>query len=212
MISLLYKEFMSLRTVIYVFLLGLGLLFFVTTNTNDNGLAFLYPVAVLSWFFTMSIAAQEEKNNSHILINSLPVSRKQVVAAKYLFSILAGLIFIGIALMVHPLFYPSSQGADMFEVVLTMAATGWFAAIYLPLYYWLGPRFIQIGMFILFFLAFAILPMVINLGMKNDFWGLGEWLRSAPTNVLAIVLLLMTAIILLGSWALSVRIYERKDF
>jgi ABC-type transport system involved in multi-copper enzyme maturation permease subunit len=211
MTSLLYKEFMSLRTVIFVYLLGLGVLLFVTTIMNENGSAFLLPVAGLSWFFIMSIAAQEEKNDSHILINSLPVSRKQVVAAKYLFSILAGLVFIGIALMVHPLFNLSSQGTNMFDAVLTMAATGWFAAIYFPMYYWLGPRFVQISMFILFILVFAILPPVFNLGIKHDFWGLGDWLRSASLNILAVILLLLTAIVLLGSWALSARIYERKD-
>ena len=49
-----------------------------------------------------------------------------------------------------------------------------FTAFFYPLYYWLGPIFIKIGLFATFIIIFGIAPVLYNLGVKNNFWGLPE--------------------------------------
>lgn len=208
MASLLYKEFVTQRTVILLYLV-LAMLYITQILHVDLPFSL---ISLLAMFFTVNTIAQEDKNNSHILINSLPISRKEVVIAKYLFTIFFGLLLIGIALIYQTVFSPVMLEKGLFHAAMAIVFVIWFIAIYYPLYYWLGPRFVQIGWFIFFILSAATMPMLINLGREHNYWGVVALIQSVPVYILGVLLCGLTGIILLISLFLSVRLYERKEF
>lgn len=210
MASLLYKEFLTQRTVILIYLVVT--LLDINIFRVDDFLFYLFIPSFFAIFFTMNTVTLDDRNKSHILLNSLPVSRKEVVTAKFLFAFLFGSLLIGITLIYQTVIRPSLPENGLLQAVIAVAAISWFASIFFPMYYWLGPSFARIGTYVVFVLAFAVAPMVYNLGKKHNFWGIVDLLQSAPTYILVALLFGLTLSILLISWFLSVRLYERKEF
>lgn len=130
-----------------------------------------------------------------------------MVTAKYVFNILLGWTFVGMAAVVYSLLH-ASNGISMLEAGLAMASVVWYAAVFFPMYYWLGPRFVQLGMILFFLFTFVLVPMVRSQIHVPD---MIRWLPSASWFALSAVFFLTSAILFI-SWSLSVRIYGSKDF
>ncbi|ADL07174.1 ABC-2 transporter permease [Thermosediminibacter oceani] len=208
MLTLIYKEFLITRITL-IFYIVISLLY------NFNILSPGPPlplVTMLATFFQFMVAGQEDKNNSHIFINSLPVTRKQVVVAKYLFSILVGLLLIGLTVVIQWLMpmYPSGNG--FVEIIYAVSAICFFTAAFYPLYFWLGAQFVRIGIFAFFIFVFAVAPILVNIAMKKNCWGILGLFLAMPDHLLAALVLGMTIVLMVISAALSIRIYGRKDF
>jgi len=208
MLSILYKEFAVQRTAILIFAV-LAVLDALLLFPLPDPLAF---GTILAIFFTFSTASHEDKNNSHILLNSLPVDRKEIITAKYAFHIGIGIAFTGLAGILGALSGSWPPGTGPWQTGVFALVIIWFVSLFFPMYFWLGPRFVQVGMFFLFIILFAVMPMVYHLGVKHDFWGILDAVQSWPESRLFILTALVTAVVLMGSRYASVRIYERKQF
>lgn len=206
--SLLYKDFLSLRTFLSFFLAALTLLLLIGFIEID---ALLPAVAFFALIIPFQLISVEEKNNSHIFVNSLPVNRNAVVRAKYLFTLLASALLIGAA-KIADIFVALPDERDFWDLLIALVAICGFTAVFYPLYYWLGPIFVKIGLFVTFIVVFGISPMLYNLGVKNNFWGLLKVFESSPPLFRVIVLLAFTGLMLFFSLLLSSRLYRRKDF
>ena len=208
MASMLHKEFIVLRTFILVYLAAAVL--FITQVMEVNGPpAFM---SLLAFIFTISTTAHEDKNNSHILLNSLPVSRKEIVTAKYMFHIVFGIVLVGIALIIRAAFGEWSSETALWQTAISVTVIVWFVSVFFPMYFWLGPRFVQIGMIVFFIMMFAVVPTVYNLGVKHNFWGIPDVVESFSDTLLFAILTAVTVIFLTVSWLISVWLYERKQF
>ncbi|HEX7057694.1 MAG TPA: ABC-2 transporter permease [Bacilli bacterium] len=204
--NLLLKEWIVNRSTIITSMIILPLLSFLISN--GHGQVPVYFAIILGCMYPF-LSGMNEKNNSDILINSLPVERKEIVAAKYTSSILLGMILTIIVAAINSL-VPMFADSRFFELVLSISAIGLFISIFYPMLYLLGPRFVMFGMIVFFACSFTIFPIVINMGLSNGFWGLANTYRQIPTIQLSMALLGITAIILVISWFISVNIYKRK--
>lgn len=120
--KLAYKDIVVHRTLILTYLavlLGLAL----QVIEIDPPAA---VVTLMATMFVFSTAAQDDRSNAHILINSLPVSRKEVVTARYAVSLGVAVAFVGLTALVVVLI-----GRLPLRVVLGQWA---IAAVLLPLY------------------------------------------------------------------------------
>jgi len=205
--SILYKDLVVERTVILIYTAGV-ILFALQVVPIFDPLALAFCLAI---FFTFTTASHEEMNNGHILLNSLPVDRKEVVTAKYAFHLAVGAGFLGLDVLLEAV-----TGAWSLNIGrhFAMAVLGivWFVSVFFPLYFWLGHRFVQIAMIILFVMIVAVVPIVYNLGAKHDFWGILDAVRTLPNALLLGLGAAVTAVVLIVSVFLSVRLYERKQF
>ena len=208
MIPILRKEFIVQRTLI-LFYAAATLIFAAQFIPVDEPLPI---ITILAVFFTFGTAAHEDKNNSHVLLNSLPVSRKEIVAAKYAFHILIGIGFVVLAAVCKIVAGGMPAGAALEQSVAAATVVVLFVSVFFPMYFWLGPRFVQIGMIVLFILMFAAVPMVYNLGAKHGFWGIPVAVRSFPDFLLLALLAIAAILFLFVSRLVSVRLYERKQF
>lgn len=67
-------------------------------------------------------------------------------------------------------------------------------------------------MLTLLLIVLAVEPIVYNLAVRNNFWGLLEWLRTLPEWWLYAWPAAAGVLLLAASWRVSVAIYERKEF
>lgn len=205
--SLLYKDYLVLRLSMLVFLAVVTFLLLIGFSQHTQ----LMAVTVFALIIPFQLISVEEKNNSHIFVNSLPVDRNAVVGAKYLFTLLVSAFLIGTAKMVDILLALSSE-REFWDLLIALVAVCGFTAVFYPLYYWLGPIFVRIGLLVFFIVVFGIAPMLYNLGVKNNFWGLLEVFDSYPSLFWVVVLLAFTGLLLFLSFLLSSWLYRRKDF
>lgn len=167
------------------------------------------------WLAPVSMSLIESKNDSDVLLNSFPVTRRDVVLSKYailmLFAIVAATILVLIHLtmqqMLSVTFFPASPIAAL---TLAYAGIGLFLAVYLPLYFVAGPRFMLYGAMGVGLFGFIglleIAPYVIDLyGFLVELWQqYTEWQW-------ALMFFTVTTLVLLGSWLVAVRVYEAKN-
>lgn len=208
MFNILYKEFVVQRTVILAYTVA-AILFITQLMRVDGPLA---VVSMLAMFFTFGTSAHEDKNNSHVLLNSLPVARKEIVTAKYVFHIAFGICLIGLAFIYRTIVGALPKDAALWQYVIAVTVIVWFVSVFFPLYFWLGPRFVQIGMIALFIVMFTAVPLVYNLGVKHNFWGILEFVQSLPSFLLFVIVTAATIVLLIVSRLISVWLYERKQF
>jgi ABC-type transport system involved in multi-copper enzyme maturation permease subunit len=207
--NLLLKEWFVNRSTIIVAVILIPILGFI--GSSGQAQATIYLAILIGCMYPLTSSMNENSNKSDILVNSLPVTRKEVVTAKYLFSILLGIILTLVIAAIN-LFIPSFEVNSLFELILSVSAIGLFSSLYYPLFYLLGPRFVMFGMAVFFVCFTAIFPIVINLGLKNGFWGLSSVYQQLPTILLAVVLLGITIIALFVTKLISVQIYRKKQF
>ncbi|MBE3596436.1 MAG: ABC-2 transporter permease [Hydrogenibacillus sp.] len=216
MLPLLYKEWLVLRTSWLVSVTGLFAILFLSSRQS------LLPAAViLALTLLMSSTYVDDKNTGHLFLNSLPTTRKTIVYGKYIASILHGtsliiaadLIQWGFSRFTGPLWDVNAAGA-IFAFV-------WIAALYFPLYYWLGQRFVQYGLVIALIAFITLGPFVYHWGERHRWWGLVDALAplmkmlgsvlGTPLGFSALIAV-PTAFIVRISATLSLRLYERKTF
>jgi len=205
--SILYKEFMVGRTMILIYAAAV-ILFAVPA------VPIFHPVALaacLAAFFLFTSAVHEEINNSHILINSLPVDRKTVVTAKFAYYLAVGVGFVALDVLIE-----AAMGARLPDLArqagIAVLGIAWFVSVFFPLYIWNGSRFVQIVVITLFVMGTVMVPIAQRLGAKFNFWGISDALSSMPDAFLYGLAAAVTAAVLNASLLLSVRLYERKEF
>jgi hypothetical protein len=205
--SILYKDLVVERTVILIYTAGV-ILFALQVVPIFDPLALAFCLAI---FFTFTTASHEEMNNGHILLNSLPVDRKEVVAAKYAFHLAVGAGFIGLDVLLEAVTgaWSPDLGRQFAFAVLGII---WFVSVFFPLYFWLGHRFVQIAMIFLFIMLVGVVPIVFNLAAKHDYWGMLDAVQTLPNSLLLGLGAVVTAIVFIVSGLLSARLYERKQF
>lgn len=150
------------------------------------------------------------KNDTDVLMNSLPVTRRQIVTARYVITLLVGCVFILIG-KVTWLLLGNDTAMQLSDALPALMAIAFFTAVYFPLYYKLGTPFIIIALVILTVLFITAFPIVFYTGIKYGFWGLADvWQQH--TAVLLIVFCGIAVAAMLVSRFISIRLYERKEF
>ena len=209
MLSLLFKQFYSNR---YSLLFVGAMLFLFPLFIFDED-AWMSPVmyaVVMTWYFSIGMDMTDYKNDTDVLLNSLPVTRKQIVTSKYVTTLLVGLVFIAIGKIARFLTenHPILQLSD---VLIAITAVAFFAAIYVPLYYKLGMPFMILALVVLTILLLTVFPITFNLAVKYGLWGLTDiWQQHA--TLLTVLFCAITVVAVAVSRNISMRLYENKEF
>jgi len=203
-----YKDWVVNRT---VFLVYAGVLLLMALKVLPvDGPAVI--ATMMAGFFVFTSAAQDERNSTQTFINSLPVSRRDIVTGKYVLSIGAGIALTGMVLLIGALIEPVPGPVVLRQLLLCAGVISTFVSVFVPMYYLLGSRFVQIGLFVLFILVVAVAPPAYNLAVRHNFWGLLDAVRALPTQPLQTVAAVGVVVLLLASWRLSITLYSRKEF
>lgn len=215
--GLFLKDFhyMLLQKSFLILILVIG---FALSLTMSDGYYFVigYLTFMGAILGTMSITMDDQKNGMSFLF-TLPFSRKQYAAEKYLFSILTMLLFCVISLAAvfftrwikH---YDTPFSDIIFTALGCCACILFFLALMLPLTLKFGEErarlayFITLGAFLI-----VMIPMIALINFLDTHTALLLSLHFGIIS-LAITSCLLVALCLIVSYCVSLRIIRHRDF
>lgn len=207
-LHLIRKDFVLTRR--FILLMVPYYLILGYTNAEAYTLFSLFP-AVLLLINSCSIDMQH--NNQRFLV-SLPLPRQRLVLAKYLslipftmFSLICTLLLYLIAFTLGRLDAPLRWR----ELGLATAAFPLIASFYLPLYYWLGQKGMQVVNFVFLMLIMFNFTALTNLSERVP--AISNWIQTGRVDnaLLPVISILAYLIIIFSSYMLSVRLFVNKD-
>ncbi|MEG6612342.1 ABC-2 transporter permease [Pseudoclostridium thermosuccinogenes] len=217
--SLIVKDLLIQKRYVAFSLLYLLALIFAFQNMES--VVFSAAATGVVYILLTTSCAYDEKNKTDIMINSLPIKRSQVVAAKYL----AVYVFFLMATVGYIIFsnllllsgapikvYPMTLDSFMVGMVAISIMTG----LNLPVFFKFGFAKSRIVGFLLFFCLFFGVSYIMKVFQ--------EWERVALDGAITkfiwsqgdVVILLLKAVALLAfialSYGLSVKFYKNREF
>ncbi|KXY32754.1 ABC transporter permease [Bacillus cereus] len=174
-------------------------IFFYMALTDTKNL-FIIMSVIFTVMATVKTFNEDSKNESEVIVNSLPILKKEIVFAKYIVAII--ILFISVTVGCFTM--GMKNGVNLFEFIeTTMVASISFILVYLsfvlPLSFWLAyKKTILITLFIL------IAPTAIG----TMFFEINLEQIQLYNSVLFIISICMFII----SIFVSVKLYEKREF
>ncbi|MCI1591879.1 ABC-2 transporter permease [Heyndrickxia oleronia] len=202
MFNLIRKDLTLQKKTLAALLLGLCIYLFLDASPLWVGIVFSIAIS-------MNAISMDEKSSIHMLINSLPYTRKEIVSSKYIVMVLftlmvAATIFIGNFIIHGELF-------EWKDILLMVGIVMVAISLMLPFCY----KFKSNYLFIATIIGFGVYLLVINFVIQN----LNDRIRESVHMLLTlgntqlyVLIGLLVIILYIGSWLLSIRIYRNKVF
>lgn len=174
-------------------------IFFYMALTDTENL-FIIMSVIITIGATVKTFEADSKNESEVIVNSLPILRKQIVYAKYIVAI----IILFISVIVGCFTMGMKNGVNLFEFIeTTMVASISFILIYLslvlPISFWLAyKKAIFITLFMLI-APTAICTMFFEISLEQI------QLYNSLLFVSSICMFIVSAFV-------SMKLYEKREF
>lgn len=207
MLNLLRKDFIALKSSLWTIFLYIAV-FSITFIPNSE--MSIYFVGIYTAFGSIILVTMIDiKNHNHNFLVTLPISRKQIVQAKYLTAIICTLFGVFASYGIHSLaklVYPQLYKPD-FSVLAILISVGIvmvLMSIYMPLFYTLSKKGAGI-INAVFMVALVLLaqPAALLISLINQKDVINE--PSLLLIPIGIVLLFLT------SYILTITLFSRKD-
>ncbi|WP_186577960.1 ABC-2 transporter permease [Aquibacillus kalidii] len=179
------------------------ILFFIIMNAHP-ALTFL----VASIFIPFNTYAYDEKAETNILLNSLPYTRKEIIASRYLGAIIYMVLSIGLASLA---LFAFQKNFTMTDIAIGAGLFLVFASFTFPLFYIFKPGYISTVVMISFLLLAGIGPAIVTF-LADHLTVITDFITNLTMPTLytgvAVVILALYAI----SWVTTNIVYHRKTF
>jgi ABC-type transport system involved in multi-copper enzyme maturation permease subunit len=216
--ALIKKDLLTQSKTVYL----LCLIWFIPlTNFFTDGTPFKHVLLMSFLAFTMVLysnfntTTSEEKQS--IFINSLPVTRRQVVLGKYVtgliwFVITAIFVTLYVSLF-HMLAPFPSRMMYPEEYVISLAIMYVLLSIFYPLMYAIGYKVASALTAIVLLSILIGLQITINVVENPKFPSVKDFIASLGQNqwIIAGILIVVALLITITSFHTSVKIYKKKD-
>ncbi|WP_242219349.1 ABC-2 transporter permease [Bacillus cereus group sp. BfR-BA-01380] len=208
MYNLILKDFRLQKLMMLLYLLGIC--FFIGTFGR-----FGFTVVLVAGSYMINLHYYDEKNNSHKFINSLPYSRKTIIMSKYVGTVLCTLLVVLFSLLIQAVIQVAfpTYGVEIETprtIVVSVLTVMLFTSIYLPFCYRFTNKYLLAAISFIFIIAVAFWKMIE--GYLNIISLIHSITTQFTTNQLIILASIVTILIFIGSYFLTVRIYRRTDF
>ncbi|MDF1511352.1 ABC-2 transporter permease [Robertmurraya sp. DFI.2.37] len=204
--------------------IGFSLLFiffftFTLSEIGPSGL--VVNILAVTYMLALGASAVEDKNNSDLMLVSLPIKKDTIVSSKYIsvyiFAFYAVFVNYLIYLIVNQLNLPikvlpfTSSG-----LFFSLVAVSLFCSITLPLIFKYGFLKSRVISFILFFVFIAGgSTLVDHLSKKEDsifIQSISTLFHSSSDAQIALLLFIPVVIILFISYLISLNFYKHREF
>ncbi|EEL09968.1 Membrane protein, possible ABC transporter, permease component [Bacillus cereus BDRD-Cer4] len=149
---------------------------------------------------TVKTFEADSKNESEVIVNSLPILRKQIVYAKYIVAII--ILFISVTVGCFTMGMKS--GVNLFEFLeTTMVASISFILLYLsfvlPISFWLGYKKTIFITIVIFMAPIVVLEALFQINLEQ-------------IQLYNSLLFISSMCMFIASTFVSVKIYEKREF
>jgi ABC-2 type transport system permease protein len=213
-LDLIFKDILYLRkqlpgAILFVlFIMGI-----VHYNPRSSISLYILSSVVIAYLDVMNTNLRDDKNNSQVLLNSLPVRRQDIVLAKYLSIFIylgIGLLLVLLISIITDIVLPSfsMRLINFLDIVGSLVIAIVLFSFYFPFYF----QFSTMKM--MAFINVCVYFVIFAGGMY-----LMTWLKTLPITIsvsvpvwtLGAATLIPCLMIMLASLAVSLHIYRNKD-
>ncbi|MCY7716067.1 ABC-2 transporter permease [Bacillus altitudinis] len=163
---------------------------------------------VASFFIPFNTYAYDEKAETNILLNSLPYTRREIIASRYLGAVVYMIISVGLTSAV---LLSLGKLFTMMDIALGSGLFLLFSAFTFPLFYILKPGYITTAVIVVFIILSGIGPPIVAL-LAEHFSVITDFVMNLSIPILYTGSAVLIMLIYLMSWGLSTVIYQRKVF
>ncbi|AJH22187.1 ABC-2 type transport system permease protein [Bacillus sp. RC206] len=173
--------------------------FFYMALTDTENL-FIIMSVIITIGATVKTFEADSKNESEVIVSSLPIFRKQIVYAKYIVAII--IIFISVTVGCFTM--GMKNGVNLFEFIeTTMVASISFILVYLsfvlPISFWLGYKKTIFITIVIFMAPIVILETLFQINLEQ-------------IQLYNSVLFVSSICMFIVSIFVSVKLYEKREF
>lgn len=214
MTGLIVKDFLILRKTLKSYLLIIGL-YAALSALGMFSISFVAAfISVMVMVLPISAFAYDEQAGWDRCAMSLPLGRRRVVTARYLFILLTALVSFagGAAVSVIMAIAKTEDMVELLATILTTVGVGLVvAAILLPLCYKLGAERARPYLYLVLFLPMVAIFLAYRMGVHVDTSALDRMSPPAQIGFFSLIPLGGLALIAV-SWLISCRVVEKKEF
>lgn len=215
MTGLIAKDFLVMRKSIKTYILFLAF-YFVMTALGLFPISFVTSmVQLIIMMLPLSAFSYDELAKWDRYAFSLPLGRRAVAGARYLFALLlslfAALFGLVSCLILSVFFHDPNLVENCLTVTVSLGLGLLYCDILLPLTYKLGPERARPYFYLVIFLPIILLVVASKLGMLDGLSFL-EQIPEATASAFALLLPLLPLLGMVASYLISCRILERKEF
>ncbi|QEL86832.1 ABC-2 transporter permease [Bacillus mycoides] len=174
------------------------ILFYMALTDTEN--LFIIMSVIITIGATVKTFEADSKNESEVIVNSLPILRKQIVFAKYIVAII--ILFISVTVGCFTM--GMKNGVNLFEFIeTTMVASISFILVYLsfvlPISFWLGYKKTIFITIVIFMAPIVILETLFQINLEQ-------------IQLYNSVLFVSSICMFIVSIFVSVELYEKREF
>lgn len=219
--SLIIKDILIQKK---AFILSSGYSLFILIAFQNQvlaGTSYIMGAMAITYFLLIGACAYEEKNKSEIVLNSLPLTREEIVRARYL----SVIVFVAFSLLVtggmgalmkvmglpFPLNYISGK-----DILGVLTSTVLLVSLYLPIFFKYGyfkARYFNIFLFLFFFFVPNLLVQYFReYRTREDAEELIKFIAGVPDTAFVLGLSGALMVLMVVSYLVSVGVYRRREF
>lgn len=200
MFNLIRRDAILQKRQLFVFMPFI--LFFIVMNTDP---AFIFLVA--SIFIPFNAYAYDEKAETNVLLNSLPYTRKQIIASRYL----GAIVYMGLSIGVTSIaLFVLNKPFTISDVAIGSGLFLAFVALTFPLFYIFRGSITPVILITFIVLTGAAPPLVTFLAEQLPTFT--DFVMSLSTPALYMGLASVIVLLYAVSWSITTFIYQRKAF
>ncbi len=218
MISLLVKDLLLLKKSIWLPFLYSFMVIFMFSKTDSSPLMiYVMGINMISYLLIMYSTAYDDLSKSDIMLNSLPMNRRDIVNERYLsifVFILGSSILMGFSGGIMAILGLSEniRMIRLSDVGIAAGSLSILVFLYLPVYFKLGYVKAKLVNFAVFFAVFFVPTLLARLLLKSTSIEFGEKLNSLPEIQVVLIILAIAVILGIISYSLSVSFYQKREF
>ncbi|MGE7928777.1 ABC-2 transporter permease [Lysinibacillus xylanilyticus] len=204
MINLILKDVLIQKNVILFYIATIIIYLFADVSP-------ILIVPLYSLVFINMTFSYDEKDNANILLNSLPYTRKEIVTSKYVGALIFTALFIMITYGGNYLINGTETLFSWKAILLIIGLVMVAISFMLPVFYKFKRQYLVI--------ASGALVGIYLVTIKFFVPNFNEKLRELTQKFITLqetqmyfIAIFTIVILYIGSWLLSIRIYERKAF
>jgi|SRR5690625_5029645 len=201
MLNLIRRDAILLKQDLLIFIPFIA--FFIIMDTHP-----VLTLLVASIFIPFNAFYYDKKSETNILLNSLPYTRKEIVASRYLGAIVYMVLAFGVTSLV---FFVSNTSFSITDIAMAGGLFLLFAAFTFPLFYIFKPVYIFYVVLVSFLLLAGIGPPIVIFFAEN-LSAITDFIYSLSIPVLYTGATVAIMIIYAVSWLITFMIYQRKVF
>ena len=204
MYNLIRKDFLIQKNMLIVHI-AILLLFPLLVGAN------VYVAFVFSLSFILSACSVDEKDNINILLNSLPYTRKEIVSSKYIGALLFTLLAVIVMYAGDFLLNGENELFLWKEMLLVIGLVMLTTSFLIPFLFRFKMQYLHIAMGAIVVIYFFTVGFFIK-NLNDILRELTRRFLTLQETQIYLVAILTVVLLYIGSWLLSIRIYERKIF